>query len=233
MLDEHPAQVHYTPIASRTSQQRASTARRSFDSSPQPLIVPNQLQPYHSSTIPGGLTCLLRLDQLGIPYKSQNSVRGIQTPVIVDAPIGGITYVPMGRTPLLADCRLILALHRAAPYLQNLGVSEMHFSGAYSYRLMASGKPSMHALGLAIDVHRLRVNGEMLDLKEHFEVGRYETCHSNLPSLNRIGCLLKELGIFDWVLTPDFDYAHYNHFHLDIYPLSHFKYSRRDVIEDD
>ena len=139
----------------------------------------------------------------------------------VTGPVGGITYRPLGRHGLVADCRLVLALHRAAPYLQNLGITELAFSGAYSYRMMPSGRPSRHALGLAIDVHQVQVDAGPLLVDRDFELGvaPEQACRRGAPVLNRMACLLKQWGLFDRVLTPDFDRAHYNHLHLAILAL--------------
>jgi hypothetical protein len=177
---------------------------------------------YTTRTLPSGLACLIRLSDLGIPHRHlKQTIRGVNTPVRVTGPIAGILYKAMGRHPLVCDCRLALALHRTAPYLRNLGVTEMHFSSAYNYRRMPSGKLSRHAMGLAIDVHRVKVDGQLLTLEEDYELGlgEHEGCLGSSPVLNRIGCVLREKGLFDRVLTPDFDRSHYNHFHLAILSL--------------
>jgi hypothetical protein len=188
---------------------------------PQPLAVSDELPPYDSRELPGGLACLIRLRELEIPHRHLKRLRGVDTPVQVTGEVGGIRYRAMGRLPLVADCRLVLALHRAAPYLRSLGVGELHFSSAYSYRMMASGRPSRHAMGLAIDVHRVRAHGELLDVARDYELGFDDGggCAINASTLNRMGCLLQQRGLFDRVLTPDFDRAHYNHFHLAILSL--------------
>jgi len=143
--------------------------------------------------------------------------------------VGGITYRPLGRHGLVADCRLVLALHRAAPYLRNRGITELAFSGAYSYRMMPSGRPSRHALGLAIDVHQVRAcarsggaplgcgakraeqDAGLSRVDRDFELGLApeQACRGGAPVLNRMACLLKQWGLFDRVLTPDFDRAHW------------------------
>lgn len=177
---------------------------------------------YTTRTLPSGLACLIRLSDLGVPHRHlKHTIRGVNTPVRVTGPIAGVLYKAMGRHPLVCDCRLALALYRAAPYLKNLGVTEMHFSSAYNYRSMPGGRLSRHAMGLAIDVHRVKVDGQLLTLEEDYELGlgENEGCLGSSPVLNRIGCVLREKGFFDRVLTPDFDRSHYNHFHLAILSL--------------
>lgn len=199
-----------------------AAARGERRARPRPATLPvmDHLERHDSRSIPGGLACLIRLRELEIPHRHLARLRGVDTPVQVLGPIGGVRFRPLGRIPLVADCRLVLALQRAAPYLRNLGVTELRFSSAYSYRMMPGGRPSRHAMGLAIDVHEVVAEGEVLRVSEDYEVG-FEGggCALNAALLNRMGCLLAELGLFDRVLTPDFDKAHYNHFHLAILSL--------------
>ena len=183
------------------------------------LPPPEGLETFRSTTIPGGVACLIRLKELGVPHVTLPLQKGVLTPVRITGPINGIAYHAIARLPLVCDCRLALALHRAAPYLLQMGVEELHYSSAYSYRLMPSGRLSQHAMGLAIDVHRVKIKGELYDLQEDYVLGRENNCDPESPPLNRMGCLLRAWGLFDWVLTPDFDRAHRNHFHLDIYCL--------------
>ncbi len=210
------------PAAEPTPSQTA-TAKES-----EPLA-PAKLEKHDPRTIPGGLACLIRLRALELEFASLPALKGVDTPVKVTGPIGGIAYRGLGggAKALHADCRLVLALHRAAPYLRSLGVKAMHFSNAYSYRLMPSGRLSQHAMGLAIDVHKVTIGEELLDVQEDFELALEDGC-AGAP-LNRMACLLKSWGLFDWVLTPDFDAAHRNHFHLDIYDLHRRKHVPRDA----
>ena len=185
-----------------------------------PLPPVEDFEPHDSRTLVGGLGCLIRLQELDIAHQHLPALRGVNTPVRVTGPVGGIVYRPLGRQPLNADCRLVLALHRAAPYLLTLGVTEVQFSGAYSYRRMPGGRLSRHALGLAIDVHRVVADGELLDVSEDYALNlREDGCRVEAPTLNRMACLLLDWGVFDRVLTPDFDRAHDNHLHLAILAL--------------
>jgi hypothetical protein len=184
---------------------------------------------HDSRSLPGGLSCLIKLDELGIARRSPGELRGVLTPVVVTGPVGSVIYRPMGRRPLLADCRLILALQRATPVLAELGVSEVHYSSAYAYRLMRGGRPSRHAMGLAIDVHRVRVRGELLRVKQHYVRGLQDGCAPGAPVLNQLACVLERGGYFDRVLTPDTNRAHRNHFHLAILSLHRRRHVPRDT----
>ena len=56
-------------------------------------------------------------------------------------------------------------------------------------------------------------------MQSDYVLGLEDGCSGSSPPLNRMACWLRTRGYFDWVLTPDFDRAHGNHFHLDIYCL--------------
>jgi hypothetical protein len=164
-----------------------------------------------------------------VRYRSREQVKGILTPVEVLGPLGDIHYRATGRRPMLCDCRLALALLRAAPLLSNLGITELHFSNTYRYSRMPSGKLSRHALGLAIDVHRVRTDRDLLRVERDFERGLDDGCQSHRPTLNRMACLLGRWGLFDRILTPDDDQAHYNHFHLAILSLHRRRFPPGDT----
>lgn len=171
---------------------------------------------HRGDDLPGGITCLLRLQQLGIAHDTLPRLAGVITPVEVRGAIGGIEYRPTGRRPLRCDCRLALALHRAAPLLRAHGVQVVYYSNAYR-RSPKRGKLSRHAMGLAIDVHRLRVAGALLDVAEDFSKGYADAPCEEAPSpLNAVACELRARSLFDRVLTPDTDAAHRDHLHLAV-----------------
>ena len=163
----------------------------------------------------GGEACLKKLALAGVAFQPLDEIRGVETPIQIQSAIGGIRY-HSGFGPMVSDCRFALALATAAPELTALGVSEMHFSGAYSYRTSKVGRLSLHAYGLALDVHEIVVDGRRLSVERDFARGI--GCGVG-PSLNRVACRLRELGIFRELLTPDYNADHNNHFHLGVPPL--------------
>lgn len=200
-------------------------------SSPGPGVV--QLsEPYSTRTIPGGVTCLIRLRQLKVPFRSLKSMNNVNTPVEITGPVNGIAYKPAWRGRLVCDCRFAVALHRAGLILRNLGVTEMLFSSAYRNSRLGSGRLSRHAMGLALDIHRVRTKGgDLLKVKEHFRRGLADGCIGSSPLLNRLGCLLIEWGVFDRALDPDYDRAHGNHFHFAVLSLHRRRYPPKDGVK--
>jgi hypothetical protein len=164
--------------------------------------------------LPGGEVCLQKLAQAGVSFQPLDEIRGVETPIAIKSTIGGIRY-HSAFGPMVSDCRFALALAHAAPELSALGVTEIGFSGAYSYRMSRVGRLSLHAYGLALDVHQIVVDGRRLSVDRDFARGI--GCGVG-PALNRVACRLRELGIFRELLTPDYNADHNDHFHLGVAP---------------
>jgi hypothetical protein len=188
-----------------TREQPLPTVRAGTTPTPMPIAPP-----------PAAGGCLDLLNDSGAEYQILDSKRGVMTPVQVKGDLGGIRYVPTGGLPLIVDCRFAITLLRVAPVLRELGVNALHYSGAYVYRMSSKGRLSLHANGLAIDIHEVTIGGEQLSVKRHFAKGLGESCASNLPPLNRVACHLKRTRVFRELLTPDYDANHHDHFHLAI-----------------
>jgi len=99
-------------------------------------------------------------------------------------------------------------------------VDTMYFSGAYSYRTSRVGKLSLHAYGLALDVHEFVVKNQRLNVREHFARGLGDACAPESPKLNQIACRLKATGLFRELLTPDYNADHADHMHIGLPPLT-------------
>jgi hypothetical protein len=162
---------------------------------------------------------LSELAASGTRFAKSSPVLGIATPVVVQGPLGGIPYYTLEKKPLVADCRLALALVRVAPDLQALGVTRVRFSSTYVYRTSHPGRMSMHAYGLAIDAHAFEIGGAMLDVKKAFARGQGTTCTSGMAPLNLVACRLRSRGLFKELIGPDDNAAHHDHFHLGLKPL--------------
>ncbi|MFO0613541.1 MAG: hypothetical protein U0414_13170 [Polyangiaceae bacterium] len=85
-----------------------------------------------------------------------------------------------------------------------------------------------HPAGLAIDVGILKkTDGTQLSVAAHFDgkIGQ-QTCGKGAPmpsdpdaqELHTIVCEAHDAGIFTYTLTPNFDVAHKDHFHMEIKP---------------
>ena len=85
-----------------------------------------------------------------------------------------------------------------------------------------------HPAGLAIDVAMLKKrDGQWISVARHFQgkIGA-KTCGDGVRTadtpeareLRSIVCEANDLGVFTYVLTPNFNAAHFDHFHMEIKP---------------
>jgi hypothetical protein len=171
--------------------------------------------------IPGGAKCLRELTRRGVRYEVLEARPGLDTPVSIRVPLGGVYYDTWGDGALVCDCRLAVALAELGPELREIGVTRLRFSGAYVYRTVRSGKRlSLHAHGLAIDIHDVTVNGVRLSVKRDFARGRdVDGGCERLPPINQVACRAQARGLFKELLTPDSDADHHDHLHFAVAPL--------------
>jgi hypothetical protein len=167
---------------------------------------------------PGGEACLARLGETGIRFASAEPKKGVATPVVIQGPIAGIEFWSHGRGAMITDCRLALALRDVAAELRELGVTKVRFSGAYVYRMSRVGRLSLHAHGLALDVHEVEAQGRSFDVRRDYARGLADGCEASAPLLNRMACRLRQRRVFKELLTPDDNADHHDHLHLAIAP---------------
>jgi hypothetical protein len=164
----------------------------------------------------GGDFCYSWLDALGIAHEPLGPLAEVSDPVRVLGPIGGVEYRSQGQAGFVADCRLVLALDWTSRVLSRHGVTRIEHSGAYSYRRTRSGRLSLHARGLAIDVHGFGFGAMTHWVERDFERGRGEGCSVDAAAVNRVTCDLRRLRLFRELITPDHDSDHHDHIHLGI-----------------
>lgn len=172
-------------------------------------------RPARNGLIPAGEACLSELDARGIAWQARREERGVSTPVLVKGPIGNVRFFS-DVTPFIADCRLVLALSDLAPEFEAQGVTQVRFSGAYVYRTRRSGTLSLHANGLAIDIHEVWFGSERLSVKKDFARGQGRECRPGMPRLNVLACRVRKARLFKELLTPDDNADHHDHFHFGV-----------------
>lgn len=180
--------------------------------------------------------CEAELRARAVEFTREPLVAGVLAPVRLRGPLHGVTFrtneteaARAGSIWEVADCRLALALDDFAQILAAHDVVEVrHYS---MYRRVPARWPdgkigSQHRGGLAIDAARfIRRDGTALDVLDDFRgqrgarvcgkrarPGRTEKARE----LRAIACAAVEQGLFNVVLTPNFNRAHRNHFHLEV-----------------
>jgi len=169
-------------------------------------------------------SCTAELDRRGVAWKPAKRP-GIAQAVEITGPLGGVQHV--SHQPLVIDCSLAVSLDEAGRYLRELGVEQASFSSAYSRRnVRGTNRPSKHSFGLAIDVHALGgASLGSLRIDRDYEQGLGDDVDCVGRPLTQGGAILKILqcqlarsGLFHLVLSPDYDDAHHDHFHLEVKP---------------
>jgi Extensin-like protein C-terminus len=181
--------------------------------------------------------CFAELAQRGIPFAPVDAARGVLAPIRVLGPLHGVTFrtalpdAQRATTPWeIADCRLALSLDDFAAILSSHDVVDVvHFS---IYRPPGEGWPvgkiaSRHPGALAIDAAQfIKRDGHALVVERDFH-GRIgaKTCGAgagprvpgaDASELRQIVCDTAAAKIFNVELTPDFNWAHRNHLHLEV-----------------
>ena|SRR5665647_940333 len=151
---------------------------------------------------------------------------GIANAVEITGPLGGVTVSAIDYA-LVIDCSLAVSLDEAGRYLVALGIDHVTFSSAYSRRnVRGTNHPSKHSYGLAIDVHTFSgPDLGSLRIDRDYEQGLGDSVDCVGLPLTQGGAVLKVLqcqlvrsGLFHLVLSPDYDDAHHDHFHLEVKP---------------
>lgn len=169
-------------------------------------------------------SCRAELTARGVPFKVA-ARPGIANAVEITATLGGLAYTSYGQ-PLVIDCSLAVSLDEAGKYVRALGLDKAMFSSAYSRRTVrGTDRPSKHSFGLAIDIHSFSTVADTLRIDRDYEQGLGDDVDCVGKPLTQGGATLKILqcqlvrsGLFFLVLSPDYDDAHHDHFHLEVKP---------------
>lgn len=91
--------------------------------------------------------------------------------------------------------------------------------GTYNCRQIAAyaGWVSQHSFAHAIDIKRFRLKGgREISVQKHYGRGPDAPSHREGRFLRSVARRVVAEAVFTVVLTPNFDRAHHNHFHLDL-----------------
>ncbi len=183
---------------------------------------------------PADTSCHAMLDALGLDWSPASATRGIADPVRVQPYIDGVRFRYVSNaepTAMLMDCELGVRLHALARLVAGYGVDEVIHIGIYNYRCIGGGDPdsgtctpSQHAYARAIDLHAfgLADGDETLSTETDFVITTsgdpcpIESFDEKDRVLKEIACALWSERIFQIVLTPNYNAAHRNHYHVDL-----------------
>jgi hypothetical protein len=151
----------------------------------------------------------------------------IDDPVRLFSPINGIDYryIDNGEpTPILVSCEMALALHEFGYLLQAKDAIEVAHIGTYNCRVISGTNTlSEHAFARAIDLGGFTLEGgQYLTVLDDWEDGVDPPVTFEGQWLKDLTDKRYEMGIFNIILTPEYNAAHDDHFHVDLTPGSDF-----------
>ena len=177
--------------------------------------------------------CLAELQDRGVPFEPAEAKRGVETPIRLSGAVRGITYTPTYRDDprppgpwTILDCRLALAIDDMSRTLAAHGVVAAEYLSLYRPGLTKPGV--RHPAGRAIDLATVSfADGRTYSVKNDFH-GRSgaQTCGTGAeaPRADTDGarfwrdimCDIDAEGSFNLALSPNHDYAHRDHLHLEV-----------------
>lgn len=183
-------------------------------------------------------TCLERLAQLGVDFEAVTRADAhpsghpeltcrIQDPVVLHPPIHGVdlAYYNGSPTPnITAACEMALALVDTVDDLAARGVRQVLHYGTYNCRVISgTSRLSRHAYGDAIDLYGfVFADGRRYTVEGDFEDGDDTPETPGGQFLYQAVHRWHDAEFWSIILTPNYNAAHDDHFHVDLTPGSDF-----------
>lgn len=191
--------------------------------------------------------CTAELGRRGIAWTPVAEAPGVRIPVRLPKDVGGVVYrteAPQHARETgpydIFDCRLVLALSDLSRVLQAHDIDQARMFSAFrpARHVHDGDEGRRHAGGLAVDIARFgkrlaRGEGERdrawLDVLHDFH-GRIgaPVCGAGAAppfpatrearEIRSIACEAADQHFFTAILTPNYDRAHRNHFHMEVTP---------------
>lgn len=192
--------------------------------------------------------CLRELDSLGViwsPWDYQTQYDGgvactIDDPIRVASPINGIEYRYYSQdtsSTMPMACELAKALVKLGDILADYDIDTVLHIGTFNCRRIGgSNRLSQHGLAMAIDIWGFEdTDGANYVLEQHWEHNTSNPSSPKAQVIYEIGQRMHSEQVFNIVLTPNYNAAHDNHFHVDLTVGGNFVgYSQPDyMITDD
>lgn len=176
-------------------------------------------------------SCEAELTKRHIAFDRVGEARGVVAPLRLKSPLSGVTFrsnlsAKMRETAVIEiyDCRLVLALDDFARILAKHDIVEVIHLSVYrpvSPKVDLKGNPGRrHSGALAIDAAIFKTkDGKSFDVQKDFK-GRIGAKPCPAPNdateLRKIACEANDARLFNVLLTPDYNWAHRNHFHMEV-----------------
>ncbi len=149
----------------------------------------------------------------------------IEDPVRITGPMRGVAWqytLSSAPSPMLVSCALALAMDRMSADVASRGGSLVEHYGTYNCRVIAGTMSlSQHSNGAAVDIAAVRFpDGRRWTVNDDFEVGTMPTTPAGQWLWDLVNALF-DARVFNIILTPNYNAAHRNHFHMDLTSGAH------------
>jgi hypothetical protein len=182
--------------------------------------------------------CLATLDSLGLVWghwrytpqspSGSTQVCTVQQPIWLSGrDVNGVAYRYYSQanpTSMSMACALAPALHALSDVAKAQGLVDVLHIGTFNCRFIGGTTTlSRHAFGDAIDIYGFTTaSGERYTLLDHWEHDTTNPVSTPARTLYEVAQQMYTRMIFNIILTPNYNAAHDNHFHVDLTPGSRF-----------
>jgi hypothetical protein len=136
-----------------------------------------------------------------------------------------VKYYDGTATPnIRAACSMALALTKSIDDVAARGVTAVRHIGTYNCRVIAgTDRLSRHGYGDAIDIYGFEfADGSLYTLVDHWEHETTMPMSTEAIFLYETAYRWHDMQFWTIILTPNYNAAHDNHFHVDLTPGSDF-----------
>jgi hypothetical protein len=156
------------------------------------------------------------------PAGYPNLTCDIEDPVLLYGPINGVAIQGGNGSdaPVLVGCETGVSLVGSAAIAQNLGAVTLIHYGTYNCRTIAgSSTLSEHGHARAVDIGGFVMNdGSTYSVYADWEDGNPNPTTPPGTMLRTFTDRIWGMGLWNIILTPEFNAAHDDHFHVDLTP---------------
>jgi hypothetical protein len=189
---------------------------------------PFALSPCHEELFARGVAWAPGKNPLEHPEGFPNLTCDVEDPIWVEPFLSDVTFHPssLDAAPeaIFTACPHALAMMDAAAVLATRGVTDLVHLGVYSCRVIAGTSTlSEHGRGNAIDIAGLKpATSGLFTVEKDWEKNQPSPTTPGGKLLRTFAETVFDQMIFNIVLTPDYNAAHYDHLHCDLTPDAHF-----------
>jgi hypothetical protein len=149
----------------------------------------------------------------------------IDEPVLLYSPVGGVAlrYVSDAEEgPVFLGCDAAVSVAASAAVAETLGAEELLHIGTYNCRVISGTSTiSEHGKANAIDIAGFTMSdGSEITVLEHWEDGNPAPVTPEGQLLRNFTDQIWAMGLWNIILTPEYNADHDNHFHVDLKPGS-------------